>query len=253
MPPPHGQVRWPGVQADSWESVATSWILPDFLHVVWRVMLVAATAALFATGVQASHTSLNLFSVDAYRMAVANASVLLMPCVLSIVWSDAGMLLEGQLAQCMWFCVAAFTLFATAFVVSVTAGYFFVVRLTWFEADGRHALLAAWLLAEVVLGGVQTGALHYLVGACAWSGYVGGVVFGWWGSLWMHAAMRLNRKVGAFVAIVTYLLVAGALVGLMKARLWVANRLQRRRDDAVLKTGNGCEADRCAVDGELNV
>lgn len=214
---------WGWRVSDSWESVATSWVLPDAVQAAWRVLLLAGVAATFGHALQARRSSVRLFSVDAYALGLAGATALLLPCAAALVWPQAVQTWGG-----VWFGVTSVYASAVCGYATIAAGYMGVVGATWFEADARHLVPLAMLVADALLGATELRAPHLGVAGAFAALYVGAVLAGWRGSPWMRGVVAFDELLAAGAAGLTFTLAALGLLALVRGRGALARYLSAR-------------------------
>lgn len=219
----------PGPQPDSWEAIATSWILPDVAHVLWRAVLLAVTVGVFVGGMKARPVSVSGFSVDAYVMSIITAGMLLLPCVVAFAWND-GRILDSDSSKWVWSACATMLLFTSALATVSWVGYatYTPGRFSHGVSEG-HWVLSVLMQVEFALNAIRLTVAH-MVAACSMVGiYIGLVrarVCGppWLLSLLVQSRLSFVKVCVAFLASVTVMFL------LVRARTTLTDSLERHRE-----------------------
>lgn len=210
----------------TWESVATSWTLPDSIQVVWRLSLLIAVLSVARPRASALHAGL------VWGVALAESISLSLVMVFGFVRNEDTV--DSRPCRIMWFTTATLCAFATAQAIVAAALAAAVVAVLGVGAhvDTRAGWLAGWLGAELVLGIWAVGIIEGIAALAVWTVVVGGATAGWWDAGWVAAVARLHGGSGAVVLVGLF---GGALVGVAMVatgRRAVARILERRRDVA---------------------
>lgn len=219
----------PGPEPNSWEAVATSWILPDAIHVIWRALLLATTIGVFVTGLKVRPVSVFGFSLDAYVMSILTAGLLLLPCVIALVWNDEN-ILDSATGQWIWAACAVMLLFNSALVTVSWMGYRVhmpgpILRLV---SEGHWALSILFQI-ELSLDAIRL-TIGHLVAAYVMGGIyillVRAKLCGppWLISLLVQSTTSFIKVCVAFLATVT------VMFFLVRARTILTDSLERRRE-----------------------
>lgn len=219
----------PGPEPNSWEAVATSWILPDMIHVIWRALLLATTIGVFVTGLKVRPVSVFGFSFDAYVMSILTAGLLLLPCVIALVWND-GNILDSATGRWIWAACAAMLLFNSALVTVSWMGY----RVHMPEPISHRVSEGHWVLSILFQIELSIDAIRLTVGHLVAAYVMGGIYIllvrarlcgpPWLFSLLVQSGSSFIKVCVAFLATVTVMFL------LVRARTVLTDSLERRRE-----------------------
>lgn len=214
---------------NSWETVGTSWILPDIVHIIWRSSLLMVTLTLFAVGLQMHPMMIVIFSKDAYIISVSTSLVLLVPCIVALVWNDDDVLDIGVI-RWVWATCSAMTLFTAAFVTALWVGY--VASAPDMFSRGfqeGHWILSFMFQMELLLDEVQVTMSHALFVFVLAMLYTIAVGLKICGPMWLLKVLQ-QRPYGFLKVIVTFGLTLAVFYWLIKARTAFSDSVKRHRE-----------------------
>lgn len=226
-----------GPEVDSWESVATSWLLPDVGQVVWRAALAAGLVTTYVVGLAEREESMQAFSVDAYRAGVTAALLLLVPCGAALACPDDNTgALDSNACAVAWACVTIAFAFASAFAATAATGYLLAAAtINMWPIDARHLALPAWLGAELTLSATRIATPHVLASLAVWVAYLSSfAISDHEVPFWLAGFSRFGRAPGFLLAAAVFAAWIATVTAAATARSAVADSLQRRRDKARL-------------------
>lgn len=222
-----------GPAVNSWESVATSWILPDGAQVIWRVVLATGLFMTFIIAMEEHPDSVRAFSINAYRSTSLAAIALLIPCAAALTWPDDDTL-DSKFGTVVWATIVTILVFATAFIMTMSTAY--IILTPHSEINWRHLSLVTWLILELVVGSTRVLASHALVAMVMCAMLLLGIAFFGQDPLWLNAFSPLGRPFAYLITAAVFVLWTGFIMGIVTGRCLLTDALQRYRDEAELDT-----------------
>lgn len=218
-----------GPEPNSWEAVATSWILPDVVHVIWRAALLATTICVFATGMKTQPVSVVGFSFEAYVMSIITASLLLLPCVIALGWND-GNILDSKTSRWIWTGCAAILLFTSALVTVSWMGYrVYTPGQVSRSVSDSHWVLSVLFQTELFLDAMRLTVGHLIAAYVMGGIYIVFVRTRVCGPSWLYSLLVQSLRSFA-KAYLVFLAVVTAMYLLVRARTILTDSLERHRE-----------------------
>lgn len=210
----------------SWESVGTSWVFPDLLHLFWRLASFGVLLGLYLSLTQRG--TLLPFSSDVYSFATLASALLLLPHTGLLVVGPHEDDLDASGIRWLW------SLVTMALQMAVTHATFMVVLYVNVARGPSfvHITPAALLLSEVLIGCAIPRLSYAIMGAISMAIYLVAVRMNKVSGVgeWLVKMMRMGSwRVHAGIVGV-YLLSGICIVAIGRVRARIAWWIERRGD-----------------------
>lgn len=220
-----------GPAVNSWESVATSWILPDSAQVIWRVVLATGILMTFTLAMAERPDSVRAFSINAYLTSSFAAIVLLLPCAVALICPDDETV-DSKFCTVVWASIVTTLIFAAAFTMTVSTAHIIITPRP--DIDWRNLSLVAWLTMELLLGATRVSPPHALVSMVIWAVFLVNIALFDQDPLWLHAFSSLGRSLAFLMTAAIFALWTGFIMAIVTGRCSLTDTLQQHRDEAEL-------------------
>jgi hypothetical protein len=237
-------LRHPLVGGETWESVATSWLLPDPVYTAWRCTSVLMVIAVYATLAVTRSLSFQYYTTDVFLCVLVSSSLLLLPNLAILIAGPHEDELDTHRLRWVWTLIAAFYQITVTNVVFIAMAYWVFFDVSGTANNGgldtlSQALLHASALlstgGELALGCIELRAAYAAAGAAALGLYLTAVVGGHHAATgqWLWKFLQrdtLGKVVSAHLAVgVIYLLAIALVLAAERGRRTLARCVERSR------------------------
>lgn len=227
-------VRRPLVGGETWESVGTSWVIPDGGWMAWRFLSFAAVVAVYAFLAATQSLSFQYYTTDVFLCVLISSSMLLLPTMATVAAGPHEDELDKDNLRWVWTLVAVVYQTTVTNVVFLVLCYWVFFNVPRGAGDGGLDLRSQALLhgvslvaagGELMLGCVELRAAYAAAGAAALSLYLTAVSGGHHAATgqWLYGFLRRDTPAATLSAN----LAVGVIYGLAVLLVLATERARR--------------------------